>query len=293
MPPRLLIIGAQGFIGAHLARAAAERFEVFSGDLFAPSSDRELLIDVTDPASVRRAFERVRPEVVALAAAVSDIDVCEREKQRAWAVNVTGTERVIDECLRTGARLVFTSSAAVFDGTRHGYKEEDPPNPVSVYGLSKARAEAAITAALPGSVIVRMALVLGFGAGRNTNALLNKLAESFRAGCPVTVPDYEYRNPIDAGTLSRFIVELAASPDAAGIFHIGSSDSLSRFELAARLAEKMGYSRDLVIPQRAPVPGRAPRGPDHFLLTGRVQAFCRTPTPSCEQVIERCFDAVT
>jgi len=293
VPSRFLIIGAQGFIGAHLARVAADRFEVFSGDLSTPSSDRELRVDITDPASVRHAFDRVRPDLVALAAAVSDIDLCEREKERAAAVNVTGAGHVVGECARIGARLVFTSSAAVFAGTRHGYREEDPPNPVSFYGQSKARAEAAITATLPGAVIVRMALVLGFGAGRSTNALLNRLADSFRAGRPVTVPDYEYRNPIDAGTLSRFIVELAASPDAAGIFHIGSSDSLSRFELVSRLAGKMGYSRDLVVPQRAPVPGRAPRGLDHFLLTGRVRAFCRTPIPSCDQVIERCFDATS
>lgn len=293
MNPRLLIIGAQGFIGAHLARVAANRFEVFSGDLLAPASDRELRMDITDPASVRRAFEVVRPALVALAAAVSDIDLCELEKERAAAVNVTGTEHVVGECARIGARLLFTSSAAVFDGTRHGYTEEDPPTPVSFYGQTKARAEAAITATLPEAVIVRMALVLGFAAGRATNALLNRLAESLRAGRPVRVPDDEYRNPIDAGTLSRFMVELAGNPDAAGIFHIGASDSLDRFELVSRLAGKMGYSRDLVIPQRGPVPGRAPRGADHFLLTGRVRAFCRTPIPSCDQVIERCLDATS
>ena len=183
--------------------------------------------------------------------------------------------------------MLFTSSAAVFDGTRHGYTEEDPPTPISVYGRTKARAEELIMSTLPSALILRLALVVGFAAGCGTNAMLNRFAEKLRAGQEVSFPDYEYRNPIDAATLSEFTLELLRRPNANGVYHVGASDSMSRFELGVRLAEKMGLPREFVHRQTEPLPGRAPRGPDHFLLTGKIRQMCRTPVPSCDQVIER------
>jgi dTDP-4-dehydrorhamnose reductase len=130
-------------------------------------------------------------------------------------------------------------------------------------------------------------LVVGFARDHGTNAMLNKLAEKLRAGQSVSFPNFEYRNPIDASTLARFILELLQLPAASGIFHVGASEPISRFELGLKLAERLGFSRDLIKPQTAPLPGRAPRGLDHFLLTERIRAMCSTLIPSCDEVIER------
>lgn len=284
--PRLLIIGASGFLGQHIARRAASAFDVFEADLVAPSGARGLAVDITSPASVGSAFERAAPDVAILLAALSDIDDCERKPELAEAVNVRGAELVAEACLRAGSRLVYTSSAAVFDGTRHGYSETDGPTPVSVYGRSKAAAEAAILRILPPALIIRLALVIGFAEGSGTNAMLNKFAARLRAGESVSLPDYEYRNPIDAGTLSSFLMELL-NRSAGGIFHIGAAETISRFDLGVRLAGRMGFPQHLVRPQTEPLPGRAPRGPDHFLLTAKVRAVCRTRVPTCNEIIER------
>ena len=283
--PHLLIIGARGFLGQHLAWKAASAFQVFAADL--PVAGREdLAIDVTSAASIAAAFEQTLPDVVVLLAAVSDIDMCENRPELAEEINVRGTARVVEACARIGAKLVFTSSAAVFDGTRHGYRESDVPTPLSVYGRTKAHAEKLISQGLPSAMILRLALVVGFAQDQGTNAMLNKLAEKLRAGQSVSFPNFEYRNPIDAGTLADFVLELLHL-GASGIFHVGSSESISRFELGVKLAERMGFSRDLIKPQTAPLPGRAPRGLDHFLLTERIRATSSTPVPSCDEVIER------
>jgi dTDP-4-dehydrorhamnose reductase len=285
--PRLLIVGAGGFLGQHIARQAAARFEVYPADLAAPPGERGLAMDVTAAASVDAAFERVKPDAAVLLAALSDIDQCEHQPESAEAVNVCGARHVAEACARTGARLVFTSSAAVFNGARHGYRESDAPTPVSVYGRTKARAEELILARLPSALVLRLALAIGFAEGSGTNAMLNKFAARLRAGEAVSLPDFEYRNPIDAGTLSDFLLELLAIDGAAGIFHVGATESISRFELGVRLARAMGFPAGLIKPQTEPLPGRAPRGLDHFLLTGRLRAACRTPVPGCEEVIER------
>jgi len=286
--PRLLIIGAGGFVGQHLARQAASACEVFQADLAPPPGANALAMDMTSAASVDAGFRQVSPQAVALLAAIADIDQCEARPDLAEAVNVAGTAHVAEACACTGARLLFISSAAVFDGSRHGYCECDAVSPVSVYGRTKANAEELITTILPArSIILRLALVIGFAEGAGTNAMLNKFAARLRAGEPVSLPDYEYRNPIDAVTLSAFITELLQREDASGIFHLGARDSISRFELGSKLAERLGFPRQLVQRQTVPLPGRAPRGLDHFLLTGKIQSVCQTRVPSCDEVIER------
>jgi len=284
--PRLLIIGANGFVGQHLARKASSLFRVFKADLVSCQDDQVTPMDITSSASVDVAFREVMPDAVVLLAALSDIDQCERRPELAEAVNVRGTAHVVEACARTGAKLLFASSAAVFDGTRHGYAEEDPPTPISVYGRTKAQAEDLIATKLSSALIMRLALVVGFAEGDGTNAMLNKFAGKLRSGQPMSFPDYEYRNPIDAATLSDFMLELLRLP-APGLFHMGATESVSRFELAVRLADRLGLNPALVQRQTAPVPGRAPRGLDHTLLTDKIRRTCRLSVPSCDQVIER------
>jgi len=288
-----LIIGANGFVGERMGILARETYDVFRADLAEPAKPDELRMDATSTESVREGFEAVRPDVVVLLAAIADIDLCERQPLTAEAVNVNGAVNVAGECARTGARLVFTSSAAVYDGSRHGYTEKDPPNPVSVYGRTKAQAEIDLGRILPPVIVVRPALVLGFSASAGTNAMLNKLAESFRGGKVVRVPDYEYRNPIDADTLCQAVLRLAESQGARGIYHIGATDSISRFDLVCRLADRLGYSRTLVEAQREPLPGRAPRGLDHFLLAGKLSRETGIEMPTCDEVLERCLHATS
>jgi dTDP-4-dehydrorhamnose reductase len=283
----LLIIGANGFVGQHLARKAAPFFHVFKADLGSLPGDQVIPLDITSRASVDAGFRTAAPEAVALLAALSDIDQCECRPETADAVNVRGTAHVVEACAHTGAKLLFTSSAAVFDGTRHGYTEKDPPTPISIYGRTKARAEDLVASKLPSALILRLALVVGFAEGGGTNAMLNKFVEKLRAGQSVSFPDYEYRNPIDAATLSDFMLELLRRPAAGGLFHLGATESISRFDLGLRLAGKLGLDPALVQRQSAPRPGRAPRGLDHFLFTEKIRRVCQTPVPSCDQVIER------
>lgn len=284
----LLIIGGEGFIGQHLAEIARASWTVYIADQsLQECAGNSFRLDVTDAEGVRGLCRKIMPGAVVNLAAISDIDRCEHKQTHARAVNVLGAANVAEACAAQGARLVFLSSAAVFDGLKHGYKEDDPPNPLSVYGQTKLEAEKAIKAILPSVKIVRPALVLGFSRVQGTNALLNKWVDSWRQGKPVTVPTEEYRNPIDAGTLARMVLCLAEHPGANGIFHAGSLDSASRFEIAQKVAKASGYSPSLIIPQKEPLPDRAPRGRDHFLLTDRIRETCHITPGTIDEVVRR------
>jgi len=286
--PRLLVIGSRGFLGSHAARVASSIFEVFEASRASKGSGG-IAIDIRDQTSVNAAFEAVSPAYVLHFAAISDIDRCEQFPDEAKAINLHGTEHVADACARRNARLLFTSTGAVFDGKKHGYSEEDPVSPVSVYGQTKADAEKAVLAVAPRAVVVRIALALGFAANPDTNSLLDNLKKRWAAGQKVALPVHESRNPIDARTAGRFILELLSKKDVRGIFHIGCTTPINRYDLGLLLEARMGHS-GLTEPQQAPIPGRAPRGPDHYLLTDKLRAVSTIPIPTCEQVIERCFD---
>jgi len=288
MKPKLLIIGASGFVGSRWARAAQATFDVVCAARHPPAGHPDwLAIDITDPVSVRAAFDAARPDHVTLLAALSDIDRCQREPELAERINVDGARHVAESCAQSGAKLLYTSTDAVFDGTRGYYRESDPPSPPNLYGETKARAERLIADLLPTATIVRLSLVLGSSAVGAGNSYLEKVVGNLRAGNEIISPTYEFRNPLDVGTLCEFFRELSMNEDANGIYHAGASDKISRFDLALAIARYGGADEKLIVPQTAPVPGRAPRGADDFLATDRLRAVCRTPVPTCAEVLRR------
>lgn len=288
--PRMLIVGARGFLGSYLVKAVEADYDVVEGTRTAADGPDEVKIDLAEESSVRKAFQAVRPEVVVLLAAISDIDRCEESPEEARTVNLRGAEYVAEACVRSGARLLFTSTGAVFDGRKHGYSEDDAVNPVSVYGETKALAERSVLGLVPEAVVVRIALAIGFAARPGTNAVLEKLKQRLASGENMSFPVFEQRNPIDAVTASRWLLELLEKR-ARGIFHLGCQNSITRYDLGLKLASRMGYSGQ-VRAQHEPTPGRAPRGPDHYLLTEKLRTISAIPIPTCDQVIERCFDGL-
>lgn len=288
--PRLLVIGARGFLGGHLMASDDPRFELTG----AGRTGCEIPLDITEAHCVERAFEIVRPDIVALVAAMADIDVCERDSSAAFRTNVTGALLVAAECARRGAHLLFASSGAVFDGTWAAYREESVPTPLSVYGSTKAEAEKAIAALIPDAIVVRLSLLLGLPVHPGTNSLTERLRNAFQRAEPIRAPAHEYRNAIDATTAARWMLDLAAAPQARGVFHLGASDALSRYEIAVALATALGYPADLVTPEDArPRPDRAPRGRHHLLIPERIAQFSSVPVPTCREAIERCVHALT
>jgi dTDP-4-dehydrorhamnose reductase len=287
--PRLLVIGAGGFLGTYAVQSAANRFEVIRGNRISSDQPGTVQLDIVDSSSLNRAFRQVQPNYVLLLAAMSDIDRCEASPELTFATNARGAEHVANACVQARARLLFTSTAAVFDGKKHGYSEDDEVSPLSVYGNSKAWAENAVRSLLPSAIVLRFALVLGFARKSGTNALLDTVMQKWRAGQPVSFPTRETRNPIDADSLSKIVIAILANDQVSGLYHVGATDSISRFELGKRLAARAGVSSELVRPLTTAVPGRAPRGEDHFLLTDKIRKVCSLGVQTSDQVIERCF----
>jgi dTDP-4-dehydrorhamnose reductase len=287
------ITGGGGFVAGSVIHQAPADWEVHAFSGKPPLTGRKGLVwhtlDLKDPEAVKRTLATISPDAVIHAAAAADIDFCERNPDVARAINVTLTQAVADGCSRHGARLIHLSTDNVFDGERGGYVEADPPSPINEYARTKAAGEE-IVADVSGSVIARIAIVMGFGPLGGGNSFLERTIPMLRAGQTLNVPPDEIRTPIDVLTLGKALLELAAG-SFQGTIHLAGNDALDRVSLTRRIAERFGYSPGLVRP-RPPeqISGRAPRPRDVSMSNALSRSILTTPMLDFSTALDRVFE---
>ena len=234
---RVLIIGATGLLGRALLKE-------WDADEVVGVGSREA--DIRDQAQVRQLLERHWPDWTVLAAAYTDVDGCETNPERAYEVNCNGAVNVARECGEAGSRLLLLSSDYVFDGSKCvPYEVDDAISPLSVYGRTKANAEAAVRGILPDSCIVRTSWLFGAQGRCFPNTIL-KLAEEKRK---LSVVEDQRGCPTFNRDLARGIAKLTRL-GATGTVHLTNIDDCSWYELALALVETTGLADVVVQPIR-------------------------------------------
>ncbi len=134
---RILILGAGGQVGRELQRSFAGAGEILLSD--------QQNVDMRSPESLRDAVRSANPNIILNAAAYTAVDRAETERDAAFAINADAPQVLAEEAVRNNALLVHYSTDYVFDGSKSGpWEETDSPNPLNVYGASKAAGERAI-----------------------------------------------------------------------------------------------------------------------------------------------------
>lgn len=271
MPKTLLLTGATGFLGRRLAPGLAASWRVVRASRTAEGPD-SIRVDVEDPASVRAAFEAVRPDAVVHAAAAALPDKCERDEPRAVRLNVDAARLVAELCGHAGARLVHLSTDLVFDGEKGWYDEDDPAKPISVYGRTKLAGEEAVLSRAPGAVVLRVASVYGRPLGTRP-CFVDELRAGLSAGRPVSAHVDQWRTATAGDQLPEVVARVLADPDLEGVYHWGGADRATRHEAALVLCRIFGFDEALVRPTRS-VDQRAvaPRPRDTSLDSSRLAA---------------------
>jgi dTDP-4-dehydrorhamnose reductase len=226
---RITILGATGLLGKALMQesAADEVRGLGSADA-----------DIRDPRQVRNVIERTRPEWLILAAAYTDVDGCETNRDLAFAVNAYGAANVAEAAKDSGVRLLFVSTDYVFDGTKTSpYETTDPCAPRSVYGRSKQEAETRLARILPDCCIARTSWLFGVG-GRCFPDTILRLAATRPA---IDVVDDQRGSPTYAVDLARAIFGLCHK-NAAGLVHVSNRGECTWFEFARQIVAGAGSS---------------------------------------------------
>lgn len=246
---RILITGASGLLGSKIAELAVKLgYEVYSGYLtHEPTHGISLKLDVRNIDALRGIFDKVRPEVVIHAAALTDVDRCEIDKELAWSINVEGTRNVAELSRRYGAFLVYMSTDYVFKGDKGMYRETEEANPVNYYGLTKLEGERRVINILDDYCIVRSSVIYGSrpASGKVNFALW--VIEKLRRGETVNVLKDQWNSPTLNTNLAEMILEIAERK-LTGIYHLAGATRVSRYEFANLIAETFDLSKELIRP---------------------------------------------
>ena len=226
---RITIFGATGLLGKALARKWREDevtgFSSADGDI---RKDKE----------VSALVGHSRPDWIILAAAYTNVDGCESNRDLAFDVNCRGAVNVARAAKEHGARLLFLSTDYVFDGGKAiPYETNDPRAPRSVYGLSKAEAEVQISVVLSESCIVRTSWLFGTGGKCFPDTILKAAASRPQ----LEVVGDQRGSPTYTVDLAHTIIQLCHK-GASGIVHATNRGECSWFEFARAIVAGAGLS---------------------------------------------------
>ena len=257
----VLITGSTGLLGTELCRRLGTRHSLVGWARRTPAAPGQKgsgvlmeSVDVTDRQVVLEGISRHRPEVVIHSAAMSDVDACELDPSAAMRFNAEAVESVARACASVGSLLITVSTDYVFDGESTGaYREESPPNPISVYGRSKLEGELRALKTAPRCIVLRVSGL--YGPARPN--FVTGAVERFRAGRPVKVVTDQIYSPsyaVDlAEGLEKLLQKLEQDPKSGktggqmlGILHCANSGGSSRLEVAKGIARHLGAPESLI-----------------------------------------------
>ena len=246
---RIALIGSNGQLAQDLAPVLEESGHAVTGLTHAQTRLPEPCggqVEVAELDSVRSALAQARPEVVINTSAYHKVDEVEENPNKAFAVNAVGPRNLALVCRDLNAVLVHMSTDYVFSGRKgRPYVEDDPVDPVNIYGVSKAAGEMALRYLWPRHFIVRVSGLYGkagsSGKGGNFVELMLRLA---REGKPIKVVNDQTLTPTSTRAVARQIAALIET-DAYGTYHATCQGECTWYEFAAEIFRAAGVAADL------------------------------------------------
>ncbi|NOX67047.1 MAG: dTDP-4-dehydrorhamnose reductase [Chlorobi bacterium] len=246
---RIMVLGSNGMLGQGLTQYFMFKRDVelfcasFEDNSFFPEVEYSK-VDISSPREVKRLINNFCPDVVINAAAYTNVDGCESEKELAWKVNVTGVENIVKYIKGCKAHLIHMSSDYIFDGTAGPYHETDLPNPISYYGKTKLAAENAIVSSNVHYTIIRTNVLYGptkFGRPDFVKWVVNSLRNQER----IKIVNDQINNPTYIDDLISAIAKVIETKKK-GIYNIGGSQLLSRLEFTYKIANYFDLDKSLI-----------------------------------------------
>ncbi len=256
---RVFVTGANGQVGRELARVLP------ANQVYLATHQRE---DITSDRIVDTII-RERPDVVIHAAAMTDVDACERDPERARLVNETGSRLVARGAAKAGAHLIAISTDYVFDGRKGTpYVESDRPAPLSVYGATKLAGERAVFEETARACVVRTAWVFGVGKTHFISFVLSRL----RSGEPIRAVVDTYGSPTNTKDLVATVLRLAER-DVTGVVHVAGSGVCNWLEYAQAILQAGAVTVPILPISFADLKRPAPRPANSSLASERLGQF--------------------
>lgn len=246
---KILILGAKGMLGSALMRIFKD---------FNPIGWDKEEINIADQRQVFAKIKKINPKIIINAAAYTDVDGCESNKELAFKVNGYALEYLAKVSLEIDAVLVHYSTDYVFDGQKkEGYLEEDKPNPLSVYGESKALGEELLKKFGKKYYLIRTSWLFG-PFGKNFVNTILKLVQEKES---LKVVNDQWGKPTFSFDLASHTQKLIKKSPSFGIYHFSNEGVTNWFLFAKKILEIKNISTPIspVTTKEYPRPAKRPK----------------------------------
>ena len=251
---KIVITGSNGLLGqtlVNLLMKEPENYSVFGlskGDNRMNRNDFLYYdIDITNHAQLEECISYIQHSFIINNAAMTNVDTCEIKPKECNNLNIEAVKYLTQICAKLNIHFIQISTDFIFDGSKGFYKETDPPNPLSIYGHSKLKAENIVKNSGVNFSILRTILVYGKVVNLKRNNIVLWVKDMLENNKEITIVDDQYRMPTyveDLATACKLIVDKNIS----GVYHISSNELLSVFEIANQIADVFGLNKKLIKP---------------------------------------------
>lgn len=234
---KILITGAKGMLGAELVHFLQNKHEIIGMD----KKD----LDISNESIVNSVLFKIKPNIVINCGAMTDVDLCETEQDRAWRINTWGCRNLALSCQQIGCRLISFSTDYVFNGKKSlPYHEFDTADGgINIYGQTKFGGEQLISQICSDYLIVRVSWLYGHN-GKNFVETMLDLAS--RHPKQINVVNDQIGNPTSTEAVANAVEGLLLRPDYSGIVHVTCEGQATWFDFAKEIFKLKGINQTLM-----------------------------------------------
>jgi len=247
----ILVIGSNGLLGQtlvnRLTKLNYKLFAIARGDNrnYNINPNQYLNVDIKIKETLLLAINKIKPDFIINAAAVTNVDYCETHKKECDAVNVDAVKTMIEAAKQNHSHLVHISTDFVFEGVKGNYIETDQTNPLNYYGKSKLKSEQLFKNNDIPYTILRTILVFGYQPNLEQRNILLWLLDKMKNKVTLTMVDDQIRTPTYVEDLAEACI-LSLQKRALGTFHISGTELMNMFELSNIVAKSFNYDQNLI-----------------------------------------------
>lgn len=283
---KFLVTGSAGLVGRQVVKDLLKSYtQVYSCyNNSKPEDGIATQLDLIDRDSIIKVMESTRPDVIIHLAAMTNVDLCETQKDLATKINSKATAVMAEQAKKLGVFLVYVSTDYVFDGEKGMKKETDSTEPIDHYGKSKLEGENAVEEIAAKWCIARTSTPYGIHPKKKSFPIF--IAENLKAGIPLDIITDQYTSPTYVPNLSRMLIEIA-SRNIQGILHVSGATRISRYDMAEMVAEKLGLDKKLLRPtSMADMNWTAKRPKDSSLDVSKTTSLLKEKPMSVQQGLD-------
>lgn len=280
---KFFITGGSGLLGQRLATVANNSDELVLSHNSNPTEDT-VKCDITNEEEVEKVILKNEPDVIIHCAAMTNVDLCEDEIDKAYKINGDGSGNIAKAAEKIGAKIIYVSTDFVFDGEKGYYKENDTTNPLGIYAKSKYEGELQVQKYSTDWAIARVSVLYGWHERQNfTTWVIDQL----RNNNPINIVTDQINSPTLADNAAEAMFEIAKQ-NKNGIFHTAGNDVISRFDFTKKIAEEFNLDESLIHPTTSKqFVQKAPRPKNSSLNVEKVKKELNMQMETCSESLRR------